>query len=83
MPIYEYKCKNGHTSDHLVSYNDRKNPQACPECKEEAKYTLAFCTNVQYGITESGKNWNTTHELRTRWNQRENKRHGTTGKSYA
>jgi len=83
MPIYEYHCDNGHISDHIVSYSKREENQICPECNKEAKYKQVFCTNVQYGVTKSGKQWNTTHELRTRWNNRENKRLGTKGRSYA
>jgi len=83
MPIYEYHCSNGHQSDHLSSFDDRTQPQTCPECGELANFKQTFCTNVQYGVTKSGKQWNTTHELRTRWNNRENKRHGTKGRSYA
>ena len=83
MPIYQYECSKGHKSDHLVSYNDREEPQVCPDCGKPANYQQVFCTNVQYGIIKSGKQWNTTHELRTRWNARENKRLNTKGISYA
>ena len=78
MPIYEYRCKNGHVSDHLVSYNNRKETQECPECKEPAEYALTFCTNIQYGL-----DYSTYHADTHKWNLRENKRHGTKGKSYA
>jgi len=83
MPIYEYHCINNHSSDHVSSFDDRTQPQVCSECGKPANYKQTFCTNVQYGITSSGKSWNTTHELRDRWNKRENKRHNTVGKSYA
>ena len=83
MPIYEYCCYNGHSSDHMTSYDKREETQVCPECGEESFYKQTFCTNVQYGVTKSGKQWNTTHELRTRWNNRENKRNGTKDISYA
>jgi len=83
MPIYEYHCDKGHASDHMTSYADRKLPQLCPECGGQANFKQTFCTNVQYCVTKSGKQWGTTHELRTRWNTRENKRNGTKGVSYA
>lgn len=83
MPIYEYHCQNGHVSDHIISFSKRDNPQVCPECGEPANFKQTFCTNVQYGVTNRGKQWNTTQELRTQWNLRENKRNGTIGKSYA
>jgi len=82
MPIYEYHCINNHSSDHVSSFDDRTQPQVCSECGKPANYKQTFCTNVQYGITSSGKSWNTTHELRDRWNKRENKRHNKVDNSY-
>ena len=32
MPIYDWKCADGHTQTHLVSYARRDEPRACNTC---------------------------------------------------
>jgi len=78
MPYYEYHCKNNHSSDELVKYDDRESPQICPECGEPSFFNQTFCTNFQYG-----DKYESFGADRHRWNLRENKRLGTVGKGYA
>lgn len=37
MPIYEYKCEHGHTTDHLHRFSDGDRPEKvpCATCKED------------------------------------------------
>ena len=78
MPIYKYKCNNEHDYETIVSYNDREEPQVCPDCGEPSYFKQTFCTNFQYGAK-----YQSFGADRHRWNLRENKRLGTVGKSYA
>ena len=78
MPIWNFKCEKEHEFEHICSYDDRKNPIECPECGAQANYVTTFCTNFQFG-----KNYESFHADRHRWNLRENKRLGTKGKGYA
>lgn len=35
MPLYDYECKNGHRSEHIMPIDD-KAPVPCPECSSPA-----------------------------------------------
>lgn len=78
MPIYAYKCNNEHDYETIVSYNNREEPQVCPDCGEPSYFKQTFCTNFQYG-----DDYNSYAADSKRWNLRENKRLGTRGKGYA
>ena len=41
MPIYEYKCKNGHTFEEYHSIADRYNA-VCPKCKRPAHIKISI-----------------------------------------
>jgi len=41
MPIYDYKCKNGHTFESMRSIADRREPKDCPECGVNAKFVFS------------------------------------------
>ena len=71
MPLFNYKCKNNHESDHIVKYDSREEPQICPECGESSYFKQTFCTNVQYH-----KDYNSYAADTKRWTQRENHRLG-------
>lgn len=77
MPMYSYVCDDGHTSEHIVKYDERELDQECSECGKPAHYNHSFCTNFTFG-----ENYNSFHADRHRWNLRENKRLGTKGKNY-
>lgn len=32
MPLYEYRCQEGHESEELRKYEERDDALACPEC---------------------------------------------------
>ena len=32
MPLYEYRCPNGHTVERIRSYVERDDPSPCPSC---------------------------------------------------
>ena len=36
MPIYSYKCKDNHVTDHLCPISDRNNAKACKVCRADA-----------------------------------------------
>jgi len=36
MPIYQYRCKNGHTHDRLRKMDERDNPAQCLQCDADA-----------------------------------------------
>ena len=38
MPIYSYKCEEGHETDLLREFSTRKDPAECRCCQKEAKY---------------------------------------------
>ena len=38
MPIYSYKCEDGHVTDLLRTFDERKNVAECRTCKKEALY---------------------------------------------
>lgn len=78
MPYYEYHCKNNHVNDHIVSYDNREEPQICPDCGEPSYFKQTFCANFQYG-----EKYSSMAADRHKWNLRENKRLGTVGKGYA
>ena len=40
MPVYDYKCENGHSHDKFVSYEDRHNGGKCPDCESQLKYVF-------------------------------------------
>ncbi|MEO1944791.1 MAG: FmdB family zinc ribbon protein [Candidatus Thioglobus sp.] len=78
MPLFEYKCKSNHVSEHIVSFDNREEPQVCPDCGEPSHFKQTFCTNFQYN-----PEWATIASQRKSWNKRENHRLGTKGRSYA
>lgn len=43
MPIYEFKCEQGHISDELMSFNDDL-PEyiTCPKCGNRAKHIISL-----------------------------------------
>jgi len=61
MPIYDYRCKNGHTFDKMCSVQDRKEPKECIECGEKA--TFVFSVNK---VKPHFGNDNTRFEMRER-----------------
>ena len=69
MPIYDYKCKNGHIFDEVCSIKDRKEPKECIECGEKAKFV--FSVN---GVKPHFGNKD------TQWTMREKKRLSETDK---
>ena len=38
MPIYSYKCEDGHETDLLRQFSERKDPVECSVCRKEALY---------------------------------------------
>ena len=36
MPIYEYRCPDGHVHELLRSYDERDRKSNCPECRKRA-----------------------------------------------
>ena len=41
MPLYEYRCPNGHTHQRLRKITEREKPAACISCDEEATPILS------------------------------------------
>lgn len=50
MPIYEYVCSDGHTSEHLTKVADRELPVVC-HCGNWANYKISAPTVKLEGIT--------------------------------
>ena len=57
MPLYPYRCQCGHTLNRLRKYDQRDDPQTCPECGKpmERKATAhhappdgvySYCPNI-------------------------------------
>ena len=40
MPIYNYKCKDGHITEWFGSYDDRPESLQCDQCTDEAFLTF-------------------------------------------
>lgn len=78
MPLFEYKCKNEHVISHVVSFDNRKEPQVCSKCGEPSQFEISFCTTFNYSA-----DWATVSSEARSWNRRENHRLGTQNKSYA
>lgn len=36
MPLYQYRCHNGHVTDEIVTYDCRNDPVRCTVCHEMA-----------------------------------------------
>jgi putative FmdB family regulatory protein len=51
VPIYEYRCENGHKWAEQRMVDARREPAKCPECEQDGK--LAPSTGV-YGTCPSG-----------------------------
>ena len=77
MPIYEFKCDEDHSTETIVSYKNREEPQVCSTCGGQAKFKQTFCTNFQYGT-----DYKSFGADRHKWNLRENHRNKTRGKNY-
>ena len=42
MPIYDYKCPEGHYSDDVKKMSESEEPIECPECGQEARRILGL-----------------------------------------
>lgn len=52
MPIYEYKCEDGHLVTALVKIANRKNPQKC-SCGKQAEFIVS-CPTIALDGTDPG-----------------------------
>jgi putative FmdB family regulatory protein len=43
MPVYTYRCLDGHHTDVLSSYTDRKDTIPCEKCGKESNLVLVAC----------------------------------------
>lgn len=50
MPLYEYKCSEGHVTEHITKLADRLLPVVC-ECGNLAHYTISAPNVRLEGIT--------------------------------
>ena len=41
MPIYEYRCPNGHTNEASRTYQDRMTLLTCKTCARPARYIIS------------------------------------------
>jgi len=41
MPLYQYKCSEGHITDELRGIDKRNDPTTCKVCGEEAKRIIS------------------------------------------
>jgi len=71
MPLFSYTCKNNHSADSVVSYNNREEPQVCSDCGEPSYFKQTFSSTFQYG-----KDYSSYAADSHRWNLRENHRLG-------
>lgn len=55
MPIYDFRCVNGHVHQALVPYEER-NSQVCPECAEEAKQVWLTAPKLDWSGMAQGEN---------------------------
>lgn len=44
MPIYEYKCEDGHIGTRLRSISHREVPTTCKKCEKDAFYIISTPT---------------------------------------
>lgn len=51
MPLYEYKCEEGHVSEYLSNISTRTNSKVCKMCEKEASYIISTPTVELEGIT--------------------------------
>jgi len=41
MPIYDYKCKNGHTFEDMCSIKNRREAKKCTECGKNGYFVIS------------------------------------------
>jgi putative FmdB family regulatory protein len=51
MPIYSYKCKDGHVTDQMSSIAERKEPKKCKVCGEDS-HMFIVAPQVQLDPTD-------------------------------
>lgn len=55
MPLYDYRCDNGHVNELLVRYEDRKE-QVCPDCGITAKQVWLTAPHLDWAGMAQGEN---------------------------
>ena len=55
MPIYDFRCRNGHVHQNLVKFDEKDN-QVCPECGEPAKQVWLTAPKLDWSGMAVGPN---------------------------
>ena len=55
MPIYDYRCPNGHTYDQLTPYESRKQT-VCPDCGSTAEQVWLTAPKLDWSGMAQGAN---------------------------
>lgn len=50
MPLFAFRCPEGHTSEALRRIEDREKPQECPECGRSCVPILTAPSQIRFGI---------------------------------
>lgn len=66
MPLYDYRCANGHTFEARHGFNDPA--PACPECGEaNVQRVITAAPGVMQGINASAGKNASKEDLRSKW----------------
>lgn len=83
MPIYDFRCNEGHTSTLLVPYEERLE-QPCPECGQTAKQIWLTAPKLDWAGMAQGPNagpefvdrWEKSHKQRREQEEAHTREHG-------
>jgi len=83
MPVYDFRCPDGHVSELLVPYKDRKE-QPCPECGDTATLVWLQAPKLDWAGMAMGANagpefidrFEKSHKKRREQEQKHKAEHG-------
>jgi putative FmdB family regulatory protein len=59
MPLYDFRCPQGHVTEVFAKVSDRENPQTC-DCGAQSERVLLKPPSLDYGAMAQGESAGTT-----------------------